>query len=66
MSPSGSKIFITKEVINMKNQDKDIITMSTKELDRAEVLSKLQQKAITQSQAADNLGLSVRHIKRLF
>ncbi len=33
-----------------------IITMSTKELDRAEVFSKLKQKALSQTQAADVLA----------
>jgi hypothetical protein len=35
MSAHNSKIFITNEVIDMER----IITMSTKDLDRAEVLS---------------------------
>jgi transposase len=43
-----------------------IITMSTKELDRAEVLCKLKQKTLTQLQAADILGISARHVRRLF
>jgi len=40
--------------------------MSTKELDRAEVFSQLRQKALTQLQAADYLGISTRQIRRLF
>ena len=40
--------------------------MSTKELDRAEVLSKLKQRTLSQTQAADTLGISTRQIKRLF
>ncbi len=43
-----------------------IITMSTKELDRAEVLSKLKQKALSQTQAADVLGISCRQVRRLY
>lgn len=43
-----------------------IITMSTKELDRAEVFSRLQQKVISQTQAADILGITTRHARRLF
>jgi len=45
---------------------KGTITMSTKELDRAEVLSKLKQRTLSQTQAADTLGISTRQIKRLF
>ena len=43
-----------------------IITMSTKELDRADVLSKLKQKALSQTQAADVLGISCRQVGRLY
>ena len=43
-----------------------IITMSTKELDRAEVLCKLRQKALSQTQAADILGISSRQVRRLY
>ena len=43
-----------------------IIIMSTKELDRAEVLLKVKQKTLTQIQAANILGLSSRQIRRLF
>ena len=43
-----------------------IITMSTKELDRAEILSKLQQKVLSQAQAADILGISGRQVRRLY
>jgi hypothetical protein len=62
MSSPGSKGFITKEVINMER----MITMSTKELGRAEVFSQLKQRVITQLQASEILGLSVRQIRRLF
>ena len=40
--------------------------MSTKELGRAEVLSKVKQKILTQAQAANMLDLSSRQIRRLF
>ena len=43
-----------------------IIIMSTKELDRAEVLSKLKQKVLSQAQAADILGISSRQVRRLY
>ena len=41
------------------------IAMSIKELDRAEVFAQLQQRAITQQQAAETLGISVRQARRL-
>jgi transposase len=41
------------------------ITMSTKELGRTEVFLKLQQKMITQQQAADILNISSRQVRRL-
>ncbi len=40
--------------------------MSTKEIDRLEVLSQVTQKRITQSQGADILGISVRHEKQSY
>jgi len=43
-----------------------IIPMSTEEIKRTTVLSKLQAKTITQQQAADDLGLTARQIRRLF
>jgi hypothetical protein len=39
-----------------------MITMSTKELDRAEVLSKVKEKVLLQPQAADILGISSRQV----
>ena len=45
---------------------KRIITMSSKELDRSEIFYQLQQKVITQEQAAEVLGISSRQIRRLF
>lgn len=43
----------------------DIITMSNKELTRAEVMQRLVDKRIKQRQAALMLGLSLRQVKRL-
>lgn len=43
-----------------------IITMSMKELERAELFSKLRQKALTQIQVADILGITPRQVRRLF
>src|SRR5689334_22520781 len=43
----------------------DIITMSKKELTRAQVMQRLVEKRIQQAQAAQMLGLSVRQVKRL-
>ena len=42
------------------------ITMSHKELSRLEIMHKLQNRSINQSQAADILGISVRQVKRLW
>jgi transposase len=39
--------------------------MSTKELNRLEVMQKLEEKRMCQKEAARILGLSVRQIKRL-
>ena len=39
--------------------------MSTKEIERANVLSQLQQKFLKQKQAAESLGLTTRHLRRL-
>lgn len=43
-----------------------IIPMSTEEIKRTTVFSKLQAKTLTQQQAADDLGLTPRQIRRLF
>lgn len=42
-----------------------LITMSTKELSRYEIITKLIQKHINGTEAAKQLALSVRHIRRL-
>jgi transposase len=39
--------------------------MSTKELSRLEVIQRLEDKRMSQKEAGDILGLSVRHVKRL-
>lgn len=43
-----------------------VITMSHKELSRLEVMHKLQNRSLNQSQAADILNISTRQIKRLW
>jgi transposase len=43
----------------------DLVTMSKEELSRLEVMKQLQEKRISQSTAAAELGVSVRHVKRL-
>jgi transposase len=43
----------------------DIIQMSTKEINRLEILEKVKTKQMTQRIAAEILKLSVRHVKRL-
>jgi transposase len=42
------------------------ISMSTEEIKRTTVFSKLQARALTQQQAADDLDLSTRQVRRLF
>lgn len=42
------------------------ITMSTKEANRISILEKLKTKELQQKKAANILGLSVRHVRRLF
>ena len=43
-----------------------LITMSTKELTRLEVMQRLKEKRLSQKEAANLLGLSVRQIKRIW
>lgn len=43
----------------------DLLTMSTKELSRVEVMGRLQEKRLTQKEAAKVLGVSERQVKRL-
>jgi transposase len=43
----------------------DLVTMSKEEMDRLEVMKQLQEKRISQRTAAEELGVSVRHVKRL-
>jgi transposase len=43
----------------------DLVTMSKEELSRLEVMKQLVEKRISQSTAAAELGVSVRHVKRL-
>lgn len=44
----------------------ELVSMSRQELSRAEVMQQLKAKQITQAQAAEQLGLTVRQIKRLW
>ena len=41
-------------------------TMSAKELDRLEVLVRVIERRLTQRQAADQLGLTLRQVERLY
>jgi transposase len=43
----------------------DLVTMSKEELSRVEVMEQLQEKRMRQRTAAEVLGVSIRHIKRL-
>jgi transposase len=42
------------------------LTMSGKELDRAEWMLRIQERRVTQAQVAEHLGLSVRQVERLY
>ena len=42
-----------------------LLTMSTKELTRLEVMKRLEEKRVKQKEAAETLGISERHIRRL-
>ena len=42
------------------------IPMSIEEIKRTSVFSKLQAKALTQQEAADDLGITTRQVRRLF
>jgi transcriptional regulator with GAF, ATPase, and Fis domain len=44
----------------------ELVSMSIQELSRAEVMQQLKAKRITQVQAAEQLGLTVRQVKRLW
>ena len=43
----------------------EIITMSQRDLNRIEVISKVKEKEVKQSQAAEVLNLSERQIRRI-
>ena len=43
----------------------DIVTMSKEELHRLDVMKRLQEQRIHQRNAAEELGVSIRHVKRL-
>ena len=44
----------------------DLVSMSPRELSRAEVMQQLKAKRMTQRQAAEQLSLTVRQVKRLW
>jgi Helix-turn-helix domain len=44
---------------------KELVTMSAKEIDRAEMVRRVLEKRLTQAKAAGLLGMSVRQVKRL-
>lgn len=48
-----------------KKVDK-LLTMSDKEVSRLEVMQRLKEKSLSQREAAKILGVSVRHVRRLF
>lgn len=43
----------------------ELLTMSKKELTRVEVMERLERKTLKQREAAQLLGISIRHVKRL-
>jgi hypothetical protein len=45
--------------------DRGTLTMSGKELNRLEVLGRVLERRLTQTQAAEQLGLGVRQVERL-
>jgi len=45
--------------------DSGTLTMSTEELNRLEILGRVLERRLTQTQAAEQLGLSVRQVERL-
>jgi len=44
----------------------ELLTMSTKELERAELLCRIRERRITQEQAAEMLGVSTRQLRRWY
>jgi len=44
----------------------ELLTMSTRELTRLEVMQRLKAKRLTQKEAAKMLGISIRQVKRLY
>ncbi len=41
------------------------LTMSVRELDRLEIIGRVAERRLTQSKAAERLGLSLRQVERL-
>jgi len=44
----------------------ELLTMSTRELTRLEIMQRLKDKRLTQKEAARMLGISTRQVKRLW
>jgi transposase len=44
----------------------ELLTMSNREITRLEVMQRLQEKRLSQKEAAGMLGMSTRQVKRLF
>ncbi len=44
----------------------ELLTMSTRELARLEVMQRLKEKRLKQQEAARQLGISIRQVKRLY
>jgi hypothetical protein len=52
-------------VLEADMSDARNLTMSTKELDRLEVIGRVLERRLTQRKAAEQLGLSLRQVERL-
>ena len=46
--------------------DQGYLTMSAKELNRLEVLNRVLDRRLTQAHGADQLGLGIRQVQRLY
>ncbi len=49
-----------------RDKEMELVTMSKKELHRLEVMKQMEEKRISQKTAAEELGIGVRQIKRLW
>jgi predicted DNA-binding protein (UPF0251 family) len=43
----------------------ELVTMSTRELDRLEIIRRVQERGLTQAKAGQLLGLSARQVRRM-